>query len=75
MGDHRYIFAYWVREGLVAVQYPEEKGGGYPGAAGRARRIDGFADFIDDNGRRCQAFEAYAKLIIRSRWLAGLSAI
>jgi len=52
---------YWVRTGLVAVQYPEESGCGIPVHLVGPGELVGFADFIDDSGRRCQAFEAYAK--------------
>jgi CRP/FNR family cyclic AMP-dependent transcriptional regulator len=52
---------YWVRTGLVAVQYPEEEGGGILVRLVGPGELVGFADFIDDSGRRCQAFEAYAK--------------
>jgi CRP-like cAMP-binding protein len=52
---------YWVRRGLVAVQYPEEKGGAILVRLVGPGEMTGFADFIDDNGRRSQAFEAYAK--------------
>jgi len=53
---------YWVRTGLVSVHYTEEKSGsGILVRLVGPGELIGFADFIDDKGRRCQALEAYAK--------------
>jgi CRP/FNR family transcriptional regulator, cyclic AMP receptor protein len=54
---------YWVRTGLVlvSVYFPEENGRGILVRLAGPGELIGFADFIDDRGRRCQAFEAYAK--------------
>ncbi|MGH7987406.1 MAG: Crp/Fnr family transcriptional regulator [Candidatus Binataceae bacterium] len=52
---------YWIRAGIVGVSCPDGDGNTVLARLIGAGEFVGYADFIDEKGRRCQAFDAHAR--------------
>ncbi|MGH8011678.1 MAG: Crp/Fnr family transcriptional regulator [Candidatus Binataceae bacterium] len=52
---------YWIRAGIVDVLWPGRDGNAVLARLIGAGEFLGYADFIDEKGRRCQAFDAHAR--------------